>query len=154
MRRFSEKNETPFTPAVPLIYALDEALKIIREEGLEERFKRHKLCSGTFYDAFETMGLEIFPEREVRSPTVIALKKPAEVDNSRVREIMKERYNVVIAGGAGKLKEDLFRIGCMGTISEASVLQTIAALGNALTDVGYTVNTREGIEAAIQRFHK
>lgn len=153
MKKFSQKNETPFTPAIPLIYALQEALKIIREEGLEKRIKRHKTCSEAFYNAFETMGLKILPEKENRSQTVIAIKKPKEVNNKEVRKIMKKRYKVVIAGGAGKLREEIFRIGCMGTISEASVLQTITALTNALKENGHPINIKEGIEAATQKLH-
>ena len=152
MREFASRFETPFTPAIPLLYALDESLKMIREEGLEKRFRRHRVCGEAFYDAVEAMGLEPFPKRDVRSNTVIAFKKPSEMDGLRVREIMRDRYNVVIAGGAGRLKDQIFRIGCMGAISEAETLITISALENALKDVGYPVEIGAGIKAARTRF--
>jgi len=148
MRSFSEKKETPFTPAVPLFFALDESLKMIREEGLENRFKRHKTCSEAFYRAVEAIGLAPFPDEKVRSNTVIA-----GIDNAEVRKIMNERYDVVIAGGAGKLKEVMFRIGCMGIISEAETLLTVNALENALADLGYPIKKSVGVEAAQRIFH-
>ena len=152
MRSFGERKETPFTPAVPLFFALDEALKMIREEGLENRFRRHKMCSSAFYDAIEAMGLEAFPDRKVRSNTVIAFTKPDSVDNAEVRRIVDERHYVVIAGGAGKLKEGIFRIGCMGIVSEAETLLTVNALENALATCGYSFRRGEGLEAARKRF--
>ncbi len=152
MRSFSERSETPFTPAVPLFFALDEALRMTREEGLRNRFRRHKMCSDAFYDAIEALGLEAFPDEKVRSNTVIAFNKPEGLDNAEVRRIMSEKYNVVIAGGAGKLKEAIFRIGCMGIVSEAETLLTMNALESALADLGYPVEKGAGMEAARRRF--
>jgi len=152
MRSFSQKSETPFTPAIPLFYALDEALKIIREEGLEKRFNRHKLCSEAFYDAIKAMELKPFPQENTRSRTVITFRKPESINGAAVRKIMEEKYGVVIAGGAGKLKEDILRIGCMGTISETETLLTVNALENALRDLGYNIEDGSGIEAARKRF--
>ena len=148
MKSFRERWETPFTPAIPLFYALDEALKIIREEGLEKRFERHRVCSEAFYRAIEALGLEVFPRRDVRSNTVIAFKKPAGVDGAEVRRLMRERYKVVIAGGAGKVRDLIFRIGCMGAVSSPDVIRTVSALENALADVGYPVEVGTGVEAA------
>ena len=152
MRSFSERSETPFTPAVPLFFALDEALRMTREEGLRNRFRRHKMCSDAFYDAVEALGLEVFPDEEVRSNTVIAFKKSEGLDNAEVRRIMSEEYDVVIAGGAGKLKEAIFRIGCMGIVSEAETLLTMNTLESALADLGYPVEKGTGMEAARRRF--
>jgi len=151
MREFAMRRETPFTPAIPLFYALDEALKMIREEGLENRFRRHRICAEAFYRALEALGLEAFPDREVRSNTVIAVKTPEDVRNSEVRRIMKERYGVVIAGGTGSFRESIFRIGCMGAISELEVLKTVEALEGALSEVGYPLKIGSGVES-VRRF--
>ena len=152
-REFSEKKQTPFTPALPIFYALDEALKMIREEGLRERFRRHATCAEAFYEALEALKLKPYPDKDVRSNTVIAVNAPADVDDAEVRDVMKERYDVMIGGGMGKLKGSIFRIGCMGAISEAKTLQTIDALENALMDVGHKVDLGAGIEAAKKVFH-
>ncbi|KYH42366.1 MAG: hypothetical protein AYL33_002920 [Candidatus Bathyarchaeota archaeon B63] len=154
MRSFSRRSETPFTPAIPLFYALDEALRIIREEGLERRFRRHRICSEAFYDAIEAMGLKPLPEEAVRSRTVITFRRPVGIDGAAVRRVMDEEYGVVIAGGAGKLRDETLRIGCMGIISEAETLLTVNALENALLDLGYNAESGVGIEAARRRFRR
>lgn len=147
------RKETPFTPAISLYYALDEALKIIRDEGLEKRFQRHARCAKAFYAAFEALGLKPYAAENVRSNTVIAVTVPSGVDPNKVREIMKDRYKVVITGGLGKIQRLIFRIGCMGTISEAEVTTTIGALENALSDLEYPVRRGAGTEAARRSLH-
>jgi len=151
-REFGGRKATPFTPCIPVFYALDEALKMIREEGLEKRFKRHATCAEAFYNAFEALRLKPFPKVNVRSNTVIALNVPPNVDCDRVRQVMREHYKVVIAGGMGKLKKLIFRIGCMGIISEAETLATINAFENALADLNFPVEIGAGIEAARKVF--
>lgn len=146
------EKETPFTPAIPLYFALDEALKMIREEGLEKRFRRHEMCAEAFYAACEALGLTPFPGETVRSNTVIAVNIPSGVDGARVRETMRDHYEVVIAGGMDKIRQLIFRIGCMGIISEAEVMTTVAALENALADVKFNAKIGTGIEAARRVF--
>jgi len=153
MRDFATKKETAFTPAIPLLYALDEALKIVREEGLEKRIRRHHLCAEAFYRALEDYGMAVFPKEEaLRSNTVIAVNVPQNVDESHVRSIMRDKYNVVIAGGMGELKGKIFRIGCMGTISQSEVLATLTALGNALKELGFKVEMERGLDSARKMF--
>jgi len=153
-REYGAKKDYPFTPALTLFYALDEALKIIREESLEARFKRHAQCAKAFYAASEALNLQPYPSLKVRSNTVIAINVPSGVDDAKVRQIMKNRYNVEIAGGAGKIRELIFRIGCMGIVSESETLTTISALENALNDVNYKVKIGAGVEAAREVFHR
>lgn len=153
MRDFAVKKETPFTPAIPLFYALNEALKMVREEGLDRRIKRHELCARAFYEAVRVYGVDIFPrEKAMRSHTVIAVVVPEKIDAGEVRSIMEEKYNVIIAGGMGWLKGKIFRIGCMGMISQAEVLITVNALGNALKDAGHFLEVEKGLEAAREVF--
>jgi len=152
-REYGAKKDYPFTPALTLFYALDEALKMIREESLEARFKRHAQCAKAFYAASEALNLKPYPSSEVRSNTVIALNVPHGVDGAKVRQMMKNAYKVEIAGGAGKIKDLIFRIGCMGIVSETETLTTINALENALYDVNYKVKIGAGVEAARKIFH-
>jgi len=154
IRDFASKKATPFTPALPLFYALDEALKMIREEGLETRFKRHATCARAFYAAFEALNIQAYPLLNVRSNTVIAINVPSGVDGAKARQTMKNLYGVEIAGGMGKIKESIFRIGCMGIVSEVETLVTIGALENALNDLNYKVKIGVGVEAARKIFHR
>jgi len=145
---YDKRKETPFTPAVPLFYALDEALAMLREEGLEKRIERHAKCARAFYAALETMGLEIFPEERWRSQTVIAVKVPEDVGQGELRAMMKERFGVLVAGGMGKLRDTIIRIGCMGIVSAREVLMTVAALESCLSELGYQVELGAGLQAA------
>jgi len=153
MRDFASRKETPFTPALSLYYALDEALKMMLEEGLEKRYKRHATCAKAFYAALEALGLKPYPPEKVRSNTVIAANVPDKLDGAKLREIMRERYKVVIAGGMGKIRQLILRIGCMGIISETETHTTINALENALADLNYPVKIGTGVEAIRQVFH-
>jgi len=152
IRDYASRKETPFTPAISLYYALDEALKIIKEEGLEKRYQRHATCAKAFYAALEALDLKPYSAENVRSNTVISVNGPSGVDGAKIREVMRERYKVVIAGGMGKIRQLILRIGCMGIISEAEVLTTINALENALADLDHPVKIGAGIEAARQIF--
>ncbi len=154
VREHGDKNDTPFTPALPLFYALDEALKMVREEGLEARFKRHEACARAFYAGFEALGLKPFAAEKVRSNTLIAVNVPSGVDGGKVRQLMKERYKVEITGGAGKIKNLIFRVGCMGTVSMADTLTTLSAFENSLKDLDYPVKIGAGVEAAHEVFHR
>jgi aspartate aminotransferase-like enzyme len=151
-RVFNAKKQTPFTPALPVFYALDEALRIIREEGLENRFRRHATCAEAFYKGFEALKLTPYPRDNVRSNTVIAVNVPPKVGCDDVRKVLRERYKVIIAGGIGKLKGLIFRVGCMGIISEAETLTTINAFESALADLNYQVESGAGVEAARKVF--
>ncbi len=151
-RRFNERNQTPFTPVLPVFFALEEALKIIKEEGLEQRFRRHALCAEAFYKSIEALDLETFPAKRFRSNTVIALKKPEGVTVADIRKTMATRYGVLVAGGMGKIKELIIRIGCMGIISQREVLTTVFALENTLKDLGFNINVGAGVKAAKEIF--
>jgi aspartate aminotransferase-like enzyme len=143
----SERSETPFTPSLPIFYALDEALSMVQEEGLEKRFERHRRCSSALYSAAEEMGIQIFPEERFRSPTIIALKVPEGIEDKALRGAVWEE-GVIIAGGMGKLRGSVVRIGSMGVVSRREVETTINALGNALTKLGKQVSVEKALSVA------
>lgn len=146
--QYLEKGETPFTPAIPLFYALRRALRAVREEGIDNRVKRHKVCAEAFYSAIESMKLEVFPEKDFRSNVVIAVKYPRGIDDRDFRTRIKEDFGVLIGGGMGPLRGKIFRIGNMGIVSRTEVLTTIAAIGSTLLNMGYRVNVEEALAAA------
>lgn len=134
------RGETPFTPAIPLYYALDEALTMLREEGLEKRVERHKRLASRFYRAIGGLGLKLFAKEEFRSDTVIAAIYPEGTDDKEFRKSMSEEQDVVIAGGFGNLKGKVFRVGCMGEVSDAHVNRTLSALAVTLHKFGHKVD--------------
>ena len=153
-KQFMENNETPYTPAVTLFFALDEALQMIKEEGLEARFKRHATCANAMYTAAEAMGLQTFARREVRSKTVVAIKYPNGVEDKKFRGLLDSEYRIAVAGGMGKTKGQIFRVGIMGVVSEFEVMATATAIESVLCKLGYRLTTGEATKAARDVFSR
>jgi len=119
-------SQTPYTPAVPLFLSLREALRMLKEEGLENRIKRTERLATACRNAVDALGLELFPDKRYASNTVTAINYPPGVEDKDFRKILKNEYKVILAGGQSHLKGKIFRIGHMG-ICELSDLQ--AAFG-------------------------
>lgn len=129
---YGARGETPFTPALPLFYALDEALKELLEEGLEKRVARHDRMSRLLYEGLAGLGLKPVAEKTVRSKTVIASYYPEGVEDAKFRKILAHEKGVVIAGGFGPFAGKVCRVGCMGLINEALVDRTLKAMDETL----------------------
>jgi aspartate aminotransferase-like enzyme len=131
-----EKNDTPWTPAVPLFLALREALVILREETLEGRLRHtHELAEAT-RAAVKVLGLELFPDPTHASDTVTAIKNPTGMDDSQLRKVLQQTYNVLVQGGQAALTGKIFRIGHMGIASWPDLLVTFAGLERILGRAG------------------
>ena len=118
----------------PLIYALHEALLLIQEEGLQERFARHKKCGDLLKDGLTDLGLELFGDAENRLPMLTCLMIPDGVDDAAVRGRLLRDFGIEIVGGFGPLKGKAWRIGLMGySCSERNVHYLMAALREILT---------------------
>jgi aspartate aminotransferase-like enzyme len=134
-----EKKQTPYTPALSLFFALQEALAVIKEEGMEKRIKRHRMLAKVVRTAITGFGLSLFPElNEVSdySNTVTAINIPRELTFEQIRGGMRKR-GVMVAGGQEKLKGKIFRIATMGNITEQEVLRTIQTLEQVLMENNY-----------------
>ena len=144
------KPETPYTPAIPLFYAMQEALHIVKEEGMEARIIRHRALSEAVRAAAGAMNIEMFPqlnEYSQYSNTVTAMKSPAGIEGEDIKNDMKKR-GVIIAGGQEHLKNKIFRIGSMGNVTARDVLSTIQQLEIVLKKRGYIDSVGAGTEAA------
>jgi len=148
---FDERGQTPFTPAIPLLFALDIALTEILEEGLENRIRRHRLCAQAIYSAVEAWGMTPFAKEPFRSNTVIAVKYPPNFDDAKFRGLLKRKYRIAVAGGIGITKGMVFRIGCMGNIGPQDVVLTIAAMEAVLYEIGYLKEVGKGLAAAVRK---
>jgi len=127
--------QTPYTPAVPLFFALEEALKIIEEEGLENRIRRHRLLSKAVREWAGEAGLRIFPEPDKLSDysnTVTAIRMPEGVTDKDLRGTLQKEYGITISGGQEHLKGKIFRIGNMGNIGKRQMIATLAAVQDVL----------------------
>ncbi|MFC1754438.1 pyridoxal-phosphate-dependent aminotransferase family protein [Thermoproteota archaeon] len=146
--KYAKISQTPFTPALSLYFALEEALKMALEEGIQQRVKRHKICADAFYSSFEAMGLKLFAKEEVRSNTVISVYYPSGVDDKQFRDTLDHRYKVVIAGGFGSYKGKLFRVGSLGEVNRYHVITTISAVNNTLMSIMGNTRNEDPVEIA------
>lgn len=137
---YDDTKETPFTPALPLLFAYREALNIILEEGMEARVKRHRICSDALYSGLSTMGLTPFAKEDARSTVVIALNYLNGLEDKTFRSTLSEKFRVLVAGGFGDLKGKVFRVGCMGEVHKYHVMRTISAISSTLDMMGYKTN--------------
>ena len=143
------KHHAPYTQPVSMVYGLKVALDMIFEEGLENRIERHRRLAKATREGVKGMGLKLFPEKEeICSNTVTSLRVPKGMDDKKIREIMKDKYNIVIAGGQAHLKGKIMRIGHMGNVSKRDILCTLAALELALKEVGFKIELGNGVRKA------
>jgi len=138
------------TPAVNMIYALNEALKLVLEEGLENRFRRHFILAEAFRTAMEALNLKLVAERESAANTVSAIYYPEGVDDNQFRNKMKE-HGIVVAGTLGPLKGKGFRVGHMGNVNQNDIFATIAAIESTLKRLGCKVEIGKGVAAAQEK---
>lgn len=145
------KDTTPFTPALSILFGLQQVLELLEEEGLEEVYARHRLMMKMTRSAFKALNIPLLTSDEDASPTVTAVK-PAEFDSPVFRKIMKQDFGMDIAGGQQHMAKTVFRIGHMGYCSPADMLQAIAAMEIGIVKAGQEIELGKGVQAAQQIF--
>lgn len=146
-----EKNDTPWTPAVPLFLALREALLLLKEETLEGRLARTHALADATRAACSAIGLELFPDPTHASDTVTAIRNPAGLDDPKLRKVLETTYNVLLQGGQGALKGKIFRIGHMGIANWSDLLVTFAGLERILQHAGKLSRPGASLSALAER---
>ena len=146
-----EDDDTPYTPAVPLFFAFREALRILKEEGLEARIKRTTMLGTATRSAAEEIDLAMFPRKGFESNTVSAIRYPAGVDDKKFRSVLEEEHRTVVQGGQAHLKGKIFRIGHMGIVSIADLVAGFAGIEATLVKLGHTFDRGASV-AALARF--
>ncbi len=114
-REFLEKGQPPYTPPVSLVFGLDEALRMIKEEGIEKVWERQKRLAKATREGVKELGLELLA-KESFSNGVTAIKVPENIDGLEILGRLRKKYGVTLAGGQERLKGKIFRIGHMGYI--------------------------------------
>ena len=146
-----EKNDTPWTPAVPLFLALREALLLLKEEGLEHRLeKTHRLAEAS-RAAIDALGLQLFPDRKYASDTVTAVNNPTGMGDPEFRKVLERQYNILLQGGQGALTGKIFRIGHMGIADWPDLLVTFAAIERILGKAGRLPSPGAALRAVVDR---
>ncbi len=124
-------NSNPFTPSVNLMFALDEALKMMREEGLENIFKKHDRHKRAVSEAAKKLNLKLFANQESLSPSITAIETQ-NFDAESFRKSIQEKYGIQLAGGQDHLKGKIFRVGHLGYINDRDIISVISAIGLTL----------------------
>lgn len=147
------KNQTNFTSAVSLIVGLNEALKLMQKEGLENIFRRHSLLAYATREAVKEIGLNLFA-KGIPSNAVTAIEAPEGIDGQVIYKTLREKYGVTAAGGQDKLKGKVFRFAHLGYADKFDVIVGISALEMTLKELGYPVIFGKGVAKAEEIFSK
>jgi len=145
--------QTPWTPGISIIVAMNRALDMLLEEGLEKVFERHRILALATQKAVKKLGLELLMKDEnKRGFSVTSIIVPDGIDAKELTKTMRVKYGVTIAGGQGKLSGKIIRIGHLGYFGMFDIIIVISALEMTLKDLGYKFEVGSGIAEAERIF--
>lgn len=140
-----EKGQTPFTPAVSVLYAVEEALRHFEEAGIDAVVADHYKNRNLVRTGLKAMGLKLLAPDEIASPAVTAVACPKGIDPLALRKVLREKYNIIIAGGQGKFAANTFRVGHLGAVQSMDLIAVIAGLELALTELGADITLGKAV---------
>ncbi len=152
VREFAALGQTPWTPPISILFALDVALERYHAEGAESVWHRHALYAQAIRAAFTVLGMEIFSAPGAHSNTVVAARVSRGIEASALLKTMREDRGVVLSGGQLELKGKIVRMGTMGDISQTDILGAIGALEIALLEHDVPVQIGAAVQAALRVF--
>jgi serine---pyruvate transaminase len=142
--------ETPFTPAITLVQGLNKAIGMMREEGLEAIQARHELFAKATQAAVEALGLDFFAADRSKAFVTTSVVAPQGIDSGDIVRTLRNEFGVFIAGGQGKLKGKIFRLGHVGYFDQFDITTQVAALELGLHRLGFKVDIGAGVTAALK----
>ena len=134
-RKTAAKNSNPFTPAVNLYFGLEAALGMMQSEGLDAIFTRHSRHRAAAQSGMKAIGMPLFAAEGHGSPAITAVA-PEGIDAELLRKTVKERFDILLAGGQDHLKGKVFRIGHLGFVCDRDVLTAVSAIEATLQSLG------------------
>ena len=134
---YLERGQTPWTPALSIVFALSVSLEMMLEEGLPNIVARHARVAKVVRDGVKSLGLSLFADEKYASNTVTAVAASGGLDIKKMRKILREEHQVVLAGGQQSLDGKIFRIGHLGWVTEDDVKAVISALKVVLPQAGF-----------------
>jgi aspartate aminotransferase-like enzyme len=146
-REAAAGGETPFTPAIAVVFQVDEGLRLMQEEGAAAIFARHEACAAAARAGLVALGFELFADERHYSRTVTAATVPDGLDWKAFNGELQAR-GLVLAGGQGKLKGRIFRLGHLGSVTVEEILGAIATLEAVSLDHGRAVEPGAAVAAA------
>ena len=151
-REFARQGQTPWTPPVSVLFALDAALQHYHHEGAEKEWHRHAMYAQAIRAAFNALDLPVFSQPDAHSVTVVAGRVPQGVEAATLLRKLREERGVLLSGGQLELKGKIIRMGTMGDVSQTDVLGALGALEMALLEYDVPVHVGAGVQAALRVF--
>jgi len=136
-KNYLEKGQTPWTPAVSVLFALSVSLDMMLKEGLNNIFTRQARIAQTARDGIKSLGLSLFADEKYASNTVTAAAVSNGLDSKKMLKILREEHQVILSGGQQKLDGQIFRMGHLGWVNEDDIKQVISALKVVLPQAGF-----------------
>jgi len=136
-KSYLEKGQTPWTPAVSVVFALSVSLEMMLREGLPNIIARHAQVGKAARDGIKSLGLSLFADESFASNTVTAVAASDGLDTKKMLKILREEHKVVLAGGQQKLDGKVFRIGHLGWVTENDIEIVMSALKVVLPQAGF-----------------
>jgi serine---pyruvate transaminase len=141
--------DAPFTPAVPLVRALDVALQLLLDEGLEAAFDRHTRLGRACREGVKAMGLDLFSPDDERSAVVTAVRVPDGIDAAELLLTLRDGHGIQLIGGQGELKGKIFRIGHIGWFDVFDICAALAGVELVLAQMGAEIERGVAVSAAL-----
>lgn len=154
-RKSTRANSTPFTPAVNLITGLNTALRMIKDEGIENVNARHKKYALALRKALRAINLDLLVKNdENASYSITSILPPEGVSVPDIRKYLKEDFDIVVANGQNQLKDKIFRMGTLGFVCERDLIASVGALEAVLKKLGHQFELGKGVQTLIEELGK
>ncbi|MBU0573003.1 MAG: alanine--glyoxylate aminotransferase family protein [Candidatus Margulisiibacteriota bacterium] len=150
-KKFADKGQVFTTPPESIIFGMHEAIKMIKEEGMENIFARHEKNKVIVRTGLKAIGCKLLADDACASPAVTAIFPPDGVDAEKVRSEIRSQFGVELAPGQSELKGKIFRIGHLGYVDQMELIATIAALELLFNRLGAKVEIGKGVKAALEK---
>jgi serine---pyruvate transaminase len=152
VRKAQERFDAVFTPAVSLVVALNVAVGLLLEEGLEAAFERHLRLGRACREGVKAMGLELFSPDEDRSAVVTAVTAPEDINSDELVASIRDRFGITLAPGQGPLKGRIFRIGHIGYYDIFDITTALSGVELALSEAGADIERGVAVTRALEVF--
>jgi aspartate aminotransferase-like enzyme len=147
-----EKGQTPQTPAVSVVIALQEALRLMAEEGLEAIIRRHADLARATRRGIQALHLALFADEAYASPTVTSFRSPPRVDSRNLARVLRDDHDTIVGGGQGRLEGQVIRVGHMGFVTLQDIVGFFSSLELALRELNQPVEPGQAIAAALRGY--
>ncbi len=151
-RKAAHEGNTSWTPAIPVILGLVEALRGIRQNGLEHYWQHYAHLAAATRAGMQALRLEIFPQHP--SNALTAVKTPPGITGKEIVKVLREKHGLTIAGGQGHLQGKIFRMTHMGDYDHLDMMALMSALELTLLELGWKVELGAGLAAVQRAYHQ